>query len=59
MRHFGDAVNDQSTMFNKHPEDYALYELGEYDDDTGQFKNYDKHKSLGLAAEYIIPDKGE
>lgn len=36
-RAFTDAVNDQQHPMNKHPEDYDLYELGEWDDQTGKF----------------------
>jgi len=34
-RSFGDAVNQKDSDFNKHPEDYALFHLGEFDDETG------------------------
>ena len=34
MRAFGDAVNDTSCPFNKHSEDYILYEIASYDDST-------------------------
>lgn len=34
-RAFRDAVNDPSTMLNKHPADYVLYEIGTWDDETG------------------------
>lgn len=36
-RMFKDAVNDSKTPMFKHPEDYDLYELGTYDDETGLF----------------------
>jgi len=36
MRAFGDAVNDKSCPFNKHPADYVLYEIGTYDDSTAE-----------------------
>lgn len=37
MRAFTDEVNNpQGDMF-KHPEDYVLFELGEWDDQTGRF----------------------
>lgn len=32
LRAFTDAVNDPQCPFNKHPEDYLLYEIGSYDD---------------------------
>lgn len=34
MRAFGDAVQDKNCPFNKHPEDYILYEIGTYDDSS-------------------------
>lgn len=46
------AVNDETTMFAKHPEDYTLFELGEYDDETGKTENLHTPKSLGTALEY-------
>lgn len=38
VRAFSDAVNDCSNpnnMLNKHPEDYSLFYLGEFDNETG------------------------
>lgn len=34
-RQFTDEVNRKDSELNKHPEDYALYYLGEYDNETG------------------------
>lgn len=34
-REFVDAVNDEATQLNKHPEDFALFELGIFDDVDG------------------------
>jgi len=39
IRSFEDAVNDPSSAFFKHPEDFCLFHLGEYSDSTGQFKS--------------------
>lgn len=39
MRNFSDAVNDssnQNNMWNKHPEDFSLFQVGEFDDSTGE-----------------------
>lgn len=52
VRAFTDSVNDQTTQFNKHPEDFTLFELGEYDDSTGKFTNLHTPNSLGVALEY-------
>lgn len=31
MRQFSDAVNDKQTKWNRHPEDYSLWYVGEFD----------------------------
>lgn len=36
MRAFADEVNRPDSPMNKHPEDYDLYYIGEYDDHTAQ-----------------------
>lgn len=35
IRAFEDSINDPQSTFNKHPEDYALFELGQFDDTSG------------------------
>nr|AVQ10232.1 DNA binding protein VP4 [Gokushovirinae environmental samples] len=37
VRSFTDQVNEKGSELNKHPKDYELYLLGEYDDGSGQF----------------------
>ncbi len=41
VRHFTDAVNDGQSAFNKHPEDYTLFEIGGYDDATGLVNSFE------------------
>lgn len=36
VRSFQDAVNDAGTEYNKHPEDYAMFNIGTYDDISGE-----------------------
>lgn len=41
IRNFADAVNDSSNpnnMWNKHPEDFSLFNIGEFDNETGQIE---------------------
>lgn len=38
VRSFGDAVKDRSSDFGKHPEDYHLFWVGEFDDQTGKLE---------------------
>lgn len=40
VRLFVDVVSDVETMFHKHPEDFTLYEVAEWDEYKGRFVNY-------------------
>ena len=56
IRGFAQAVNDKQTQLNLHPEDYTLFEIGEWDDDRGIITIYDAKVSCGVAIEYITRD---
>lgn len=36
LRSFCDAVQNENSLINKHPEDYQLYEVGEYVEQSGE-----------------------
>ena len=36
LRTLADEMNKQDSVIGKHPEDYALYCVGEFDEDTGE-----------------------
>ena len=36
IRAIQDAVNDEKHQFHLHPEDYHLFRIGVFDDDTGE-----------------------
>jgi len=55
IRHFADCVKDKNHQFAKNPEDYSLWEIGEFDDNTGEIKYYSPHHALGTGMDYI-PD---
>jgi len=40
VRSFSDAVNNPQTAFNKHPEDFTLYQVGFFDDNSGHCTPY-------------------
>ncbi len=40
-RTFTDMVNSPDHMIAKHPEDYVLFEVGQFDDTTGLLSAYD------------------
>lgn len=53
LRAFTDLVNDSSKPFIKHPADYTLMHIGEYDDETGKITGNSTPESMGLAHEFI------
>jgi len=52
LRGWEDHVNDSSVMPNKHPQDFALFELASFDEDTGTFENLPAPLNLGLALQF-------
>lgn len=51
-RSFGDAVLDEKLPFGTHPEDYALYLIGQYDESTGVIKGLEKPELVCKALDY-------
>lgn len=48
-RSFKQAVNDDQTTISKYPEDFDLYYLGEYNDQTGVFQSLDTPQHIAKA----------
>lgn len=53
VRAFTDLLHDESTVFGKHPEDYTLFAIAEWDDQKGLFTSYDNHLNLGTGLEFL------
>lgn len=53
LRAFADEANSADSNLRKHPEDYVLYGLGDWDDQTGKLSPFDAPRSLGVASEYV------
>jgi hypothetical protein len=56
IRSFSDEINRQDAenqLFN-HPDDFDLYELGEFDDNSGQFALHEQPKLLTLGKQVKI-----
>lgn len=58
VRSFEQAVNDSNGDFGRWPSDYTLFELGEFDDDTGFISCHSTPVSLGLAVEFVRSGAG-
>ena len=56
LRGWMEVVNDKQTQFNKHPEDFCLFELGDYDQDKGIISPYPGPQSVASAIDVIKLD---
>lgn len=56
IRSFADEVNRyaEDNPYNKHPEDYALYELGQFDDSDGKITTHPIPKLLIQADQTVL-----
>lgn len=51
-RSFEAAVNDGQSTFSKHPADFTLFEIGEFDDSTGKYTEHQAQVNLGVAVQF-------
>ncbi|WNK14679.1 MAG: nonstructural protein [Microvirus sp.] len=54
LRGFSDEVNRPDSEMGKHPNDYSLFRLGTFDDDTGAFVN--DSERLALASQVLVKE---
>jgi hypothetical protein len=52
IRAFQDNANDNESMISKHPSQFTLFKVGEYNDEDGVFTLLVPHKALGDALTY-------
>lgn len=52
IRVFGDCLNSNDHQFAKHPHDYSLYRVGEFDDSSGTV-NPTNSQMLGNGVEFL------
>lgn len=56
IRTFADMACDKNHQVGQHPEDYTLFEVGEYSQIDGSIEMYDAKRPLGTALEYVRLD---
>lgn len=52
-RLFMDNASEETSMLNKHPDDYVLYYIGEFHDDNAVLVSAHA-ENLGSAAQYLM-----
>lgn len=53
IRMFSDLVRDPKTTLSRHPDDFQLFCLGEFDDNSGELISLNKPEYLSKAIEFI------
>lgn len=56
-RSFGLVVNEGSSMISKYPADFALYEIGDFDEVTGMITVAPAPTSLGIGTDFVEEKK--
>jgi len=51
IRAFSDLANDDKTQVGQHPEDFTLFQLATFDENTGKYESLLTPKSICLANE--------
>lgn len=54
LRAFDEACQKQDSPFYKYPNDYVLYEIGSYDDETGLLTALTPVKMMSCAADFSL-----
>lgn len=57
VRAWVDTIQDNKSQFSKHPSDFTLFEVGEWNETSCEFNIYKNILSLGTALEMISKDK--
>jgi hypothetical protein len=52
-RRFEEAARNEESQFHKHASDYTLFEIGDWDEMTGELRALETKISLGVAVEYL------
>lgn len=56
IRDFSDIINSSGTVAGRHPEDFRLYSLGDFDDETGKFTQLDIPLLICTGTQLIKPE---
>lgn len=52
IRSFSEECENQSSALSKHPQDYALFQIGFYDDNAGSLESLPQPLQISLALDF-------
>lgn len=53
IRQFADMANDHDNQIGRHPEDFTLFEIGEFSQENGRINALESKRPLGTGNEYV------
>ena len=56
LQHFVSLTNDENSLISKFPDQFALFNIGIFNDESGFIETYDQPKRLGLAKDFLSKD---
>lgn len=56
IRAFSDAVMHRDELMHRHPDDFVLYEVGEFDDNLGSVAGYEQPMPV-ISARKVVDDE--
>ena len=59
LRAFVADIRSEDSMVGKHPEDYSLFRIGEFDGEVGVLTGTDDPRCLGRAHELVQAEPGQ
>lgn len=57
VRVFGDMCQNAQNPLGRHPADYTLFEIGQYDDASAMFTQDGAHVPLGNGLEHVVEEE--
>lgn len=58
VRGFGDEVNNRESALNAHPEDYDLYHLADFDNESGKFQQLEQPRQIAIGKDLVQGARG-
>lgn len=59
VRDFQTLCSDRQTMIGRYPDDFALYCVGSFNDETGKFQSLDLPNVIAQGCDFAQPQGGE
>lgn len=59
IRDIQDELMKGQTIWSKHPQDFSVFEVGEYDEQSGLIINYETKNCIGLVSDFKLSEAAQ